>query len=179
MWKCVHKIISNPVLFVRKDTWLNSNSHIPHTPFWSHTSCSWTMMSHPVNRRLRVYHTSITTNYYSKIIYAHLSCLYTSMLLPQDCPWHQPNSFRSSHPPRDPGWHDDSALPPHLHARLLITRYSRYPTVSEANFLVIRLGLHTEIVAAASDFTCVWELMFKMGRVVFGDCQSTKHWVTC
>lgn len=46
------------------------------------------------------------------------------------------------------------------------------PRVSEANFLVIRLGLHTEIVAAASDFTCVWELMFKMGRVVFGDHQS-------
>lgn len=34
------------------------------------------------------------------------------------------------------------------------------------------LGLHTEIVAAASDFTCVWELMFKMGRVVFWDYQS-------
>lgn len=107
----------------------------------------------------------LTTDCYLKIIYMHIFpvCIHPT---PSD-----------QVTPKDPGWHDDSALPPHLHARLLIL-VSNATQSFGGNFLVIRLGLHTEIVAAASDFTCAWELMFKMGSCLWG-LPVTKHWVTC
>ena len=56
------------------------------------------------------------------------------------------------------------------------TPHTHYPEFSEANLLVIRLDLQnarrcTEIVAAGPDLTCAKKLSFKIGRVVFWDCQ--------